>query len=412
MKLYAFCLSIIFFTLRSAAQSPSGTEVCPEKFEAASAVNSEITECGDSIFTLPTVSEEEGITDATDTTPGYTPRNQLPDWWINRIRSRNYQISDTTIIYPRFIGFCVKVYNWADHTFNSYDNEYVQPTGKKWKVMWKSSNWADSYALDMPDNIHIRMLSNIYMSTGPYISFMAVTIGYGANLNQLLFKSHPRQQRYDFSFSTALFEVDLYYTENKDGTFIRRFQPYDQGRYIKINFPSLQFQNYGAAAFYFFNHGRYYQGAAYNYSKIQKKTQGSWILGLGLSHQDIAFDLATLPDDMRLYLPPAEKTKFRFVYNDYCIVAGCGYNCVFNPHWVFNITGLPTFGLRHCTEDNGDGRKYLPAINLMGRAGMAYNLHNFFAGIYASAQANWYINKDYSFVNAVLSAGLAAGLRF
>ena len=142
-----------------------------------------------------------------------TATRDNPDFWINRLRAKNFQIQDTTIIYPKFLGFCVNVYNWADRTFNTYDHDYVQPSGKKWKVMWKNSNWFDSYALDMPDNVHMRMLSSLYMSTGPYLSFMAVTVGYAANLNRLITKEPTRQKRYDFSFSTALFEVDLYYTQ-------------------------------------------------------------------------------------------------------------------------------------------------------------------------------------------------------
>lgn len=341
-----------------------------------------------------------------------TATRDNPDFCINRLRAKNFQIQDTTIIYPKFLGFCVNVYNWADRTFNTYDHDYVQPSGKKWKVMWKNSNWFDSYALDMPDNVHMRMLSSLYMSTGPYLSFMAVTVGYAANLNRLITKEPTRQKRYDFSFSTALFEVDLYYTRNRDGTRVRRFEPYDQGRYIDVRFPSLQLKNYGAAAFYFFNHGRYYQGAAYNYSKIQKRSQGSFILGLSVSHQDISFDLSTLPEEMVDYLPKGEPLNFNFVYNDYCIIAGYGYNWAFGSHWVLNFTGMPAFGLKHCSADNGDGRKNLPAVNLAARSGVAYNLQNFFVGVNGYITANWYINEKISFINAVGSFGVATGLRF
>lgn len=339
-------------------------------------------------------------------------RSQDANFWINRIKSNTFNIADTTIIYPRFAAFCVKVYNWADRTFNSYDHDYVMPSGKKWKVMWKNSNWSDSYSLDLPDNFHMRMLSDLYMSTGPYISFMAVTVGYAANLNRLISHVPARQKRYDFSFSTSLFEVDLYYTRNRGGTRIRRFQPYDQGRLIDVEFPSLQLENYGIVAFYFLNHRRYYQGAAYNYSKIQRRSQGSFVFGLAVDYQYIDFDLATLPDDMVRYLPKDEVTRFRFVYNDYCLVAGYGFNWVFNPHWVFNITGMPSIGLKHCLADNIDGQKNLLAVNLAARGGIAYNLGNFFVGATASINANWYNNKRYSFINAIASMGLAVGLRF
>ena len=344
--------------------------------------------------------------------PVYENRKDNPNFWTNRIRSKTFDISDSTIIYPRFPGFCVTVYNGADRVFNTSDQDYVVPTGKKWKVWWKTSGWTDSYSLDMPDNIHIRMLSHMYMSTGPYISFMAVSVGYAANLNRLISHEPARQKRFDFSFSTSLFEFDIYYTRNRGGTAIRRFEPYSQGKYIDVDFPSLQLENYGLAAFYFLNHGRYYRGAAYNYSKIQKRTQGSWIFGVAASHQYIDFDLSTLPYEMIMYMPADARMHFKFVYNDYCLIAGYGWNLVFNPHWVFNVTGMPAFGLRHCMADNDDGRKNLPAISRAARSGLAYNLRNFFVGGYASIQANWYLNKQYSFINGVGSFGMCVGLRF
>ncbi|MBD5231237.1 MAG: DUF4421 domain-containing protein [Bacteroidales bacterium] len=403
MKFRILCLLISLFALRLAADTPVGAEVCPEPVDPPVAID-----LPDSLILGEWMLTEVEMTD----TMQLLPRKQNPNWWLNRIKNHTYDIKDTTVIYPRFAGFCVKAYNWADRVFNTYNHDYVMPTGKKWKLLWKSALWTDSYALDMPSNVHMRMLSRPYMSSGPYLSFMAVTVGYGANLNRLLFNSEPRQKRYDFSFSTSLFEIDLYYTSNKGGTRLRRFEPFDQGRYIDVEFPSLRLENYGLAGFYFFNHGRYYQGAAYNYSKIQMRNQGSWILGFAVSHQDISFDLCTLSDDMKIYLPPSEKRVFKFIYNDYCLIAGYGYNWVFNPHWVFNFTGMPAFGLRHCLEANGDGRKNLPALNLSGRAGLAYNLRNFFVGIFGSVQANWYINQDYSFINGILSGGVAAGLRF
>jgi len=334
-----------------------------------------------------------------------------PNFWRNRIKNRSYNIADTTIVYPKFLKFCVNAYNWADRVFNTYDHDYVMPTGKKWKVIWRNSNWTDSYSLDMPENIHIRMISDLFMSMGPSISFMAVGISFNADINRLISGKKSNQKRLDVSFSTALFEVDLYYTHNGAGTNIRRYHPYDQGRWIKVPFPSLQLENYGLMGFYFFNHGRYYQGAAYNYSKIQKRTQGSFILGLDISHQYIDFDLSTLPSEFAPYLPK-EKTHFHFSYNDYCVIAGYGINWVFNPHWVFNISGLPSAGVRRCLADNDDSRRVLPAINLSARMGLAYNLQNFFTGFIGSVNARWYLNKQYSFINGVLTFGLAAGLRF
>ena len=83
-------------------------------------------------------------------------------WWLNLLKQGKLSMTDTTVIYPRFIKFCVDVYNWGDHLFNSYDPEYVVGTGKRWKARIVSDNWVDSYAMTLPRGLHTWMLSDLY----------------------------------------------------------------------------------------------------------------------------------------------------------------------------------------------------------------------------------------------------------
>ena len=70
-------------------------------------------------------------------------RSDNPNWWWNRLRHGTLQMNDTSVIYPRFLGFCVNVYNWADRAFNYYDPDYVQGTGRRWKARLVNENWLD-----------------------------------------------------------------------------------------------------------------------------------------------------------------------------------------------------------------------------------------------------------------------------
>lgn len=336
------------------------------------------------------------------------------DWWTDRIRNHTFSLSDTTIIYPRFLKFCVNAYNWADRVFNTYDHEYVVPTGKKWKALIRVSNWTDSYSMTL-DKTHVRMLSDIYSGIGPSISFMAVGMSYQANLNRLISHVPARQKRYDFSFSCALFWVNVYYSRNRDGTEIRQIGHYtdpEGHRWIKYHFPDLQLENYGLDAYYFFNHGKYYHGAAYNYSKIQRQSQGSLLAGIAISHQDISLNLTTLPDEMQAALPADAIRNYRFNYNDFGIIVGYGYNWVFHPKWVWNITGMGVVGYKHSLANSIEGRCERASLNFKGRSAFAYNLRNFFAGVFGSVDLNWYKSKDYSFANAIVAFGAVAGIRF
>lgn len=366
-------------------------------------------ESADSIY-------ETAMTDITavETYVDSMPDTEKSNWWTDRIRAHTYNIADTTIQYPRFLGFCVRTYNWADRVFNTYDHEYVLPTGKKWKAIMRISNWTDSYSMTL-DKMHVRMLPDIYSNVGPSVSFMAVGLSYQANLNRLISHAPARQKRYDFSFSCALFWVNAYYSRNRDGSEIRQLGHYKNPEghsWIKYHFSDLNLENFGIDAYYFFNHGRYYHGAAYNYSKIQLKSAGSFMLGLSFSHQDISMDFTTLPHDMQAALPADFIKKFRFNYNDFGILGGYGYNWVFLPKWVANITGLGVIGYKHSLADSVEGRCERPSLNFKGRTAVAYNLHNFFTGIFASIDLNWYKSKNYSFANSIVAFGAVAGIRF
>lgn len=336
------------------------------------------------------------------------------NWWIDRIRNHTYNIQDTSIQYPRFVGFCVKVYNWGDRFFNTYDTTYVQGTGTKWKAMVKFNNWTDSYAMSL-GKMQIRMLSNVYSNVGPYISFMAVSIGYEANLNRLVSHLTARQKRWEFNFSTSLFWVNAYYTTNKDGTVIRRFGNYrDPEGHTWINqpFPRLNLRNYGLDIYYFFNHKRYSQGAAYSFSKYQRRSQGSLLLGLSMSHQYIDMDFSCLPSTMLAFFPTGAPMHYNFTYNDYCLLLGYGYNFVPSRHWLLNITALPNVGMKHCMPQTSGGRRELFSLNVKGQGAVVYNLGHIFAGLFTGIDLHWYSASRISFANALFTFGAQAGYRF
>lgn len=346
--------------------------------------------------------------------PVYTDRKDSPDWWLNRIKSHTYDIKDTTVIYPGFTGFCVKVYNWGDSFFNTYDPRYVVGTGTKWKAMVKVSNWTDSYIMTM-GKTDIHMLSNVYSNVGPYVSFMAVSVGYEANLNRLISHLPARQKRWTFSFTTSLFRAEIYYNTNKDGTVIRRFGEYrnDKGRrLIKMDFPGLQLRNFGLDLIYFFNHKRYSHGAAYDFSKYQKRSQGSLLLGIALSHQYINIDFRQLPQALLAYYPKGIKKEYNFTYNDYCLMLGYGYNWVLGKHWLWNITALPNMGLKHCMPQTVGGSRELFSFNAKGTTSFVFNSGAIFAGAFFGVDMHWYDSSRTNFVNAVITFGAQGGYRF
>ena len=212
------------------------TERLPDSIAASSR---ETEEAVSNHETEEAVSSRETVEDSTR----YAKRSDNPNWWLNRLKNLDLNTKDTTIIYPKFIKFCVDVYNWGDHFFNPYDPEYVEGTGKRWKARVVNDNWLDSYAMRLPDKMSINMISNPYSNLGGYLQYMAVSVGYTYDMGKVLGNAPLNHKKWEFGFNCARFNVELYHHENEGGTYIRKFGDYKDGRLIKKKFPGVKMRS-------------------------------------------------------------------------------------------------------------------------------------------------------------------------
>lgn len=332
-------------------------------------------------------------------------------WWWNQFIRGKLNINDPDVIYPPFLKFCLDVYKWGDRFFNSYDPEYVVGTGKRWKARVVNDNWADSYLMNFPNKMDLVMSSDVYANIGAYIQYMAVSLGYSWDINTV-FRGRPLDhKKWEFGFNCALFDIALYYQENDGGTNLRKFGEYNGRHYFKKPFTGVNLWTAGIDAIYFFNHKRYSHGAAYNFSKFQKRSQGSWIIGFFHTNLKVNFDFNQLPTELLPYLTvPAD--NYVFHYNSYSLTAGYGYNWVIKPKLLFNVTILPSFGITHCYEDSLEGAKYMPAVDLSARNSLTYNLGNFFFSAIYRQKSHWYKSGTYSLVSSVHNFSANIGFRF
>ena len=333
-------------------------------------------------------------------------------WWWNLFKQGKLSMTDTTVIWPKFLKFCVDVYNWGDRTFNSYDPEYVIGTGKRWKVRVVSDNWLDSYALKLPQDINTTMSSDVYANLGAYIQYMAVSIGSSYDIEKLFKKKEPSHKKYEFGFICALFNAELYYHENRGGVNIRKFGNINDGKLIKEYFPGVSLYTLGFDAYYFFNNKKYSQGAAYNFAKYQLKSQGSFMAGISITNQKLTFDFSQLPDNLKESLPDAEITQYYFHYNSYALLAGYGYNWVIAPKLLFNATIMPSVGVSHYYEDSLEGNKYLLSLNIAARLSLTYNLGNYYFGLFGKANGHYYRQGHMSLFSSIENFSAYIGLRF
>ena len=337
-----------------------------------------------------------------------TAQSEL-NWW-QLLKKGKLNLYDPEIKYPKFIGFCVNVYRWGDRVFNTYDTTYVKPTGRRWKAMIRSNNWVDSYAINLDQN-HVFMASNIVANIGPYITYMAVSVGYEFDLTNIFGKRPMNHKKFDFNFNCARFSIDAYFQENTGGTYLRRFNNYNDGHFFKYYLENLRLKAYGVDLYYYFNNRHYSQAAAYNFGRYQIKSSGSLITGLSLYSQDLSFDFTKLPNDMKQHFG-LDNLSFYFHYNDYSLIVGYGYNWVFAKHCLFNICALPTIGYKHCFDDCVGGKRDIFSANIKGAMSVTYAKGDFFAGFVGKIDGHSFIGHNYSLFNSIESMVANVGFRF
>lgn len=358
---------------------------------------------------LPTIARPAPV----DSLPPYTP-TESERWWWTQLKQGHLNLADTTVRYPAFLGFCVKVYNWADKFFNSYNPEYVVGTGKRWKARIGSENWMDSYWLTLlqPERLDIGMASNLYSNIGAYLQYMAVSIGYSYDIGNFFGANGDlKHRKYEFGFNCARFNVELRYHENTGGTYLRKLGDYNSGHLFRQKFSGVSLYKFGVDAFYFVNNMKYSHGAAYNFSKFQKKSAGSLITGVTFNTRKINFDFTQIPDNLRpsLTVPP---TNYYFHYRSLGAIVGYGYNWVVKPRLLINITALPAVAVTHCYEDSQEGKKTMLGGNIIGSTSVTYNLGNFFFSFIGRAEGSIYHSAHYTILSTISNFSGNVGVRF
>lgn len=335
-----------------------------------------------------------------------------PKGWVKQLVASGFHINDTTIQYPRFARFLLNVYNWGDRTFNSYDTTYVVGTGKNWKLIAKNENWMENYLLLFPERQYIRIMSEPYFDLGASLNFMAVSLGYTVNAKNIFAHTVENRNRFDFSFTSALFSATLHYSKIENGAKIMRFCDYKPVREHSMPFNDISTRSFYVDAYYFFNHRHYSHAAAYCFSKYQLKSAGSWLAGFVYTRQNIWMDFSSLPTAM-LETLPTDDLKYLFHYRDYSLAGGYGYNWVLKPRkWLLNFTIMPSIGYRRSYEDATEGDRDMFSTSIRGRFAAVYNNRSLFASLSGNVLSHIYHTSNYTFVNTDGSLTATVGLRF
>lgn len=316
---------------------------------------------------------------------------------------------DSIAEWGKFPRFCVNTYYWGDRFFNTYDTAYVKGTGTKFNVKFTTDSWLDSYHFTLPNKAPVWMVSDPSTSVGVYLTYLAVSAGYDINVSSLFGGVKHARSRYRFGFTCALLGVELYRETNDVGTKIKHFGEF---RNLSVPFEGVKSSSWGLDLYYFFNHKKYSQAAAFNFSKLQKRSQGSFYAGLSIYSQKFNFDFAQLDNWMKNQLPH-EWDHYHYYTNttNYGLRLGYGYNWVVGKHWTICIAESPTIGLKKGYV-NSQNEKYSFSMFNRAKVSAVWNHGMWFIGAIGSIDSAIVNDRKTTFVSSNLSLTSSVGYRF
>lgn len=309
----------------------------------------------------------------------------------------------------KFPDFCVRTYYWADRFFNGVDTAYVQSTEYKMNVKLKSGSWSDINEFYFDGQHRMKLQSPYCSSIGFDVQYLAVALGYDININRLFGGSDRSKSRFNFEFSSALLSGRFYSIKNHDGMTIRRL---DNNKDINIDFNAMSTSTWGIDATYFFNHRKYSNSAAFSFGKIQRKSQGSFMLTAAFQSQKMKFDFSQMPDNVKGWLPERWKDRI-YSSNGYNIGIGGGYG--FN--WVpcKNLTigvmaqVIPSLNYGYL---NSSKKGCSFRMNYRGGVSVVWNHDRWFICTAARADAGLIYSNSSTLTNALVSFDVKIGWRF
>lgn len=320
---------------------------------------------------------------------------------------------DSIAAMGKFPRFCVNTYRWGDRFFNTYDSAYVQGSGTKFNVKLNTDSWLNHLNFRIPAEeskfATVELRSQPTTTMGVYLTYLALSVGYDINISKLFGNSSHTRQRYQFGFTCSLLSAEAYWERNTASTRLTRFGNY---KGLHIPFDGVNTSSWGFDVYYFFNHKKYSQAAAFSYSKIQRRSQGSFYAGFSMYSESYNVDFASLPDYMTAKLPDWWiNYQYRVRTKNYGIRFGYGYNWVFARDWVLGTTVSPVVGFSRGII-NSDRKATHFALNNHVKLSVAWNRGRWFAGAVGVLDSSIVNDRETLFVGSNVSVTASVGYRF
>lgn len=319
--------------------------------------------------------------------------------------------------------------------FNNIDTNYIEPQHYNYTVMLQNTNTYELYSLSAQSGQKITFAPDISYRLGPYIGWRWAFLGYTLDLRHISLKSsHTSKKELDLSLYSSMLGVDLFWRETGNDYHIEKMHFGDDsdidGSPMKnADFDGIKSSVKGFNLYYIFNHRRFSYPAAYSQSTVQKRSAGSWLLGIGYTQHALEVDWDKLESLVEERMGGSTQDvrvdstlKFGKVkYSDVSVSCGYAYNWVFARGWLFDAS-LSLAVAYNQSKSNTDTSKNVfhfrdfsfknMNVDGIGRFGLVYNNMRWYAGMSAIVHTYNYKKDKFSTNNSFGSINFYLGFNF
>ena len=309
--------------------------------------------------------------------------------------------------------------------FDRLNDDYIEPNHYEFTVMGQVTRTYESFILSS-NGQQITLSPDSRTKIGPYFGWRWFFLGYTFDLKNIGFSQNGLRKEFDFSIYTSQIGIDLFYRRTGDDYKIRNVKlgyGIDGRLFEGVPFAGVNVGITGANVYYIFNHGRFSYPAAFSQSTCQKISCGSWLAGIGYTHNTLDMDYTKLYETLQSRM--AKDTELELdsgmmfsdiKYDDFMLSGGYAYNWVFAKNWLFCASAQLALSYKSSYgKVAGEKPNFsFDKVNLdgIGRFGMVYNNTRWYAGWSAILHTNNYHTANFTANNIFGSFNAYIGYNF
>lgn len=319
--------------------------------------------------------------------------------------------------------------------FSNIDTAYIEPQHYIYTVMLENTNTYEVYTLNNIKGQKISFAPDLSWRFGPYVGWSWMFLGYTLDLKHLNASSnHSSKKEFNISLYSSMIGVDFFWRETGNDYHVQRMSlgdDVDTDVLHRVKFDGFKASIRGLNLYYIFNHRKFSYPAAYSQSTMQRRSAGSWMVGLGYTRHELEVDWDKLTTLVDTYLSheaaQGDKAKIdsslmfsKVKYSDYSATIGYGYNWVFARNMLFNASLSMGLAYNQSSSNNDENDKKQTKnfrfrnFNLdgVGRFGIVYNNMRWYVGASTVIHTYNYKKDNFSTNNSFGSVNIYAGYNF